>query len=50
MGLREGTLVNHEFITENFGTPEEYKKLVMEYIKTRNLPDDIRKYLQKLND
>jgi len=50
MNLREGTLVNREFISENFGTPEEYKSLVMEYIKTRNLPDDVRKYLQDLED
>jgi putative transposase len=50
MNLREGTLVNREFISENFGTPAEYKKLVMEYIKTRNLPDDVRKYLQDLED
>ncbi len=50
MGLREGTLVNRDFITENFGTPEEYKNLVMKYIKNRNLPDDVRKYLQELED
>ena len=50
MNLREGTLVNREFIEDNFGTPEEYKKLVMEYIRTRNLPDDVRKYLQNLED
>lgn len=50
MGLREGTLVNHEFIKENFGTPEEYKQLVMNYINTRNLPDDVRKYLSDLED
>jgi hypothetical protein len=47
MNLREGTLVNREFISENFGTPEEYKILVMDYIKNRNLPDDTRKYLQE---
>jgi putative transposase len=50
MNLREGTLVNREFIEDNFGTSEEYKKLVMDYIKTRNLPDDVRKYLQDLED
>jgi putative transposase len=50
MNLREGTLVNREFIEDYFGTPEEYKKLVKEYIKTRNLPDDVRKYLQNLED
>jgi hypothetical protein len=50
INLREGTLVNREFIKDNFGTPEEYKTLVMEYIKTRNLSDDASKYLQELED
>ena len=48
MNLREGTPVNLEFIQDNFGMPAEYKKLVMEYIKLRNLPEDVRKYLQDL--
>ncbi len=48
MNLREGTLVNREFINESFGTSEKYKTLVMEYIKTRNLLDDVRTYLQEL--
>ncbi len=47
MGLRDGTLVNREFITENFGSPEEYKELITKYIKTRYLPDDFRKYIQE---
>jgi putative transposase len=46
MNLRGGTLVNRDFITANFGTSEEYKQLVMEYIKTRNLPDDFREYIR----
>jgi REP element-mobilizing transposase RayT len=46
MGLREGMLVNHGFIAENFGTSEEYKQKVMDYIETRYLPDDFRKYIQ----
>ena len=50
VNLRPGTLVNREFIEDNFGALEEYKKLVMEYIKTRNLSDDVRKYLQDLED
>jgi putative transposase len=50
MNLREGTLVNREFIEDNFGTRQEYQKLVMEYIKTRNLPDDVRKYVQGLDE
>jgi REP element-mobilizing transposase RayT len=48
MNLREGTLVNREFMQDNFGMPDEYKKLVMEYIKLSNLPEDVRKYLQDL--
>jgi len=50
INLREGTLVICEFIGNNFGTPEECKTLVMEYVKTRNLLDDVSKYLQKLED
>lgn len=47
MGLRNGTLVNRHFIEENFGAPKEYKQLVMNYIRTRCLPDDFRKYIQE---
>jgi len=48
MGLRDGTLVDRDFITENFGSPEEYKKAMMKYIETRYLPDGFRKYMQGL--
>jgi putative transposase len=48
MKLRGGTLVNHEFIEENFGMPKEYKSLVTEYIKTRKLPVDVRDYLHEI--
>jgi len=50
LGLRDGTLVDREFIQEHFGSPAEYQALVMEFIKTRYLPDDVRKYLQSLED
>ncbi|MFH1006815.1 MAG: transposase [Candidatus Latescibacterota bacterium] len=50
MNLREGTLVNRGFIEDNFGTPDEYHKLVMQHIKARNLPDDVMEYLQGLED
>jgi hypothetical protein len=50
MDMRDGKLVNREFIVENFGTPEEYRKLVMEYIKTRYLPDDFWDYLKGVDD
>jgi len=48
LGQRDGALVDKEFIQEHFGLPLEYQKLVMEYIKTRYLPDDVRKYLDSL--
>lgn len=48
MNLREGTLVDREFIAENFGSPEEYKDLVMQYIQTRALPDEVIQYIQDL--
>jgi REP element-mobilizing transposase RayT len=50
MDLRSGTLVNRQFIQEHFGMPAEYKQLVMDYVRTRSLPDDLRKYLQVLED
>ena len=50
LGLRAGTLVNRKFIQANFDMPAEYKQLVMDYVKTRNLPEDVCKYLQDLED
>ncbi|MBK9925883.1 MAG: transposase [Anaerolineales bacterium] len=50
LGQRDGTLVDQEFIQEHFGSPAEYQELVMEYIKTRSLPDDVRKYLESFDD
>jgi putative transposase len=50
MDLRAGRLLDREFIRENFGEPAEYKQLVMDYIRTRNLPEDVCKYLQDLED
>jgi REP element-mobilizing transposase RayT len=50
LGQRDGTLVDHEFIEEHFGSPAEYQELVMQFVKTRNLPDDVRKYLEAFED
>ncbi len=50
LGQRSGTLVDREFIKENFDSPDEYKELVMHYVKTRYLPDDMRKYLESFED
>jgi hypothetical protein len=50
MKLRAGVLVNRGFFEDYFGTPEAYKKQVMEFIKTRKLPDEIKDSLQRLED
>ena len=50
LGRRDGTLVDQEFIQENFGSPTEYQTLVLDYVKTRYLPDEVRKYLQSFED
>jgi putative transposase len=46
--LRNGTLVNREFIYEYFVSPEEYLTLVMDYFRTRKLPEDVNRYLLDL--
>jgi len=48
LGLRQGALVDRAFIAEQFGSPEDYRSLVMAYLKTRNLPDEVKAYLQAL--
>ena len=35
MNQREGTLVNRDFISEYFGTPNQYQALVMGYIQSK---------------
>ena len=50
LGQRDGTLVDKEFIQENFGSSAEYQTLVMNYVKTRYLPDNVRNHLQSLED
>jgi putative transposase len=50
LGQRDGTLVDREFIQEHFGSPDEYQELVIQFVKTRYLPDDMRKYLESFED
>lgn len=49
LGQRDGTLVDREFIQQHFGSPAEYQELVMHFVKTRYLRDDIRMYLQSFD-
>jgi len=48
IGERNGTLVNREFIGEYFDDAAHYREFVWEYLKSRDLPDDVRKYLDSL--
>jgi putative transposase len=50
LGQRNGMLVDREFIQDHFGSPAEYQELVMQYVKTRYLPDGMRKYLEASED
>ena len=46
---RDGKLVDKAFVQDNFDTPEEYRKFVLEYLRSRQLPDDIQRYLNSLD-
>ena len=50
LGQRDGTLVDREFIGEHFGSPAEYQALVTDYVKTRALLDEVKTYLQALEN
>lgn len=50
LGQRDGSLVDREFIEEHFGSPAEYQALVMDYLKTRALQDEVKTYLQALEN
>lgn len=48
IGERKGTLVDHKFIKEQFEDAEEYKKFLFEYLKSRQLPEDVVRFLNEL--
>jgi hypothetical protein len=47
IGERNGKLYDPEFIQVNFGSPEEYRSFVFTDLRGRDLPDEIKKYLDK---
>jgi REP element-mobilizing transposase RayT len=49
IGERDGKLVDKAFVQDNFDTPDEYRKFVLEYLRTRQLPDDVQRYLNSLD-
>lgn len=48
IGERKGTLVDHEFIKDQFGNGEEYKRFLFEYLKSRQLPEDVINFINEL--
>ncbi len=48
IGERKGTLVDREFIENQFDNAEEYKKFLYEYLKSRQLPDDVKKFIDEI--
>ena len=48
IGERNGTLVDREFINSQFDSADEYKRFLYEYLKSRQLPDDVKKFLDEL--
>jgi REP element-mobilizing transposase RayT len=50
VGERDGKLIDKAFVQDNFDTSEEYRKFVLEYLRSRQLPEDIQRYLNSLDD
>jgi len=48
IGERDGTLVDHDFIKIQFDNAQEYKKFLFQYLRTRDLPDDVKRFLEDL--
>lgn len=48
VGSRKGSLVDHEFIKRQFDNADEYKKFLFAYLKSRQLPDDVMRFLEEL--
>jgi len=48
IGERDGKLVDRDFIENQFGNAEEYKNFLFEYLKSRQLPHDVKMFLNDL--
>jgi putative transposase len=45
VGRRAGTLVDKDFVDENFGSPEAYREFVMDYVPLEKTQKEFRHYL-----
>lgn len=48
IGERNGSLVDREFIQEHFENTQDYKHFLFDYLKSRQLPDEVKKFLDDL--
>lgn len=48
IGQRDGTLADSAFIHDHFSSAQEYADFVMGYLKSRQLPDEVRVYLDSI--
>jgi REP element-mobilizing transposase RayT len=48
IGERDGKLVDHEFVKSQFTSPIEYRDFVLDYLRSRVLPEDIQLFLNSL--
>lgn len=49
-GQRTGTLYDPEFVKDNFGDAASYRTFVLEDLAFRNLPDEIGRYIDSLDE
>jgi putative transposase len=45
---RSSTLVDREFIKEQFSSLAEYKKFLFQYLQTRDLPEDVQRHIWEI--
>jgi hypothetical protein len=49
IGTRDGKLVDAAFVRKHFPNPADYAAFVIDYLRTRRLPEEIKNYLQELD-
>ena len=48
LGLRDGELIDREFVRDCFGTAEQYRQFVLDYVTNRRLPEGLVRMLKEL--
>ena len=48
LGLRNGELLDRDFVRDCFGTAEQYRQFVLDYVTNRRLPEGLVRMLKEL--